>query len=124
MATKEKSNDYRDAKDAFDTLELEDKAIFLMDAVFSTLLGGIEDVSSVVTDAVDDLMNKRGCDPDSDVSDADGTENARKTATKKTAAKKTAAKKATAKGTNSRKRPAAKKSTRTQKKSPDKDTDD
>jgi hypothetical protein len=110
MPTKEKSSDYRDAKDAFDSLELEDKAVFLMDAVFSTVLKGVEDVSSAVSDAMDDLVRRRDCDDDSDATSENGAKSSRKT---------------TAKKTTTRKRTAAKKKTpKTVKRTPKKDADE
>lgn len=102
MTTKEKNTDYRNAKSAFDTLELEDKAVFLVDAVFSTVLKGMEEFTSAVTDAVDDIVDRRS-------SDVDGPKEPSRSARKKSASKKTASKKSSAKKA-ARKKSATKKS--------------
>jgi hypothetical protein len=61
-------------------------------------LKGIEDVSSAVSDAMDDLVRRRDCDDESDATSDNSVKNARKaTAKKTTTRKRTAAKKKTAK---------------------------
>lgn len=107
MTTKEKDADYRNAKSAFDTLELEEKAVFLVDAVFSTVLKGMEEFTTAVSDAVDDIVDRRS-------SDVDGPRNPSRSATKKkTTAKKKASKKATGKKATAKKTSAKKKASST-----------
>ena len=90
MATKEKNTSYNRAKDAFEALDLEDKAVFLIDAVFKTVLGGMEQFTTAVSDAVDDLTNRTYADGDSD----DDETSADKTVKRQSAAKKSSTKKA------------------------------
>ena len=108
MATKEKNTSYNRAKDAFEALDLEDKAVFLIDAVFKTVLGGMEQFTTAVSDAVDDLTNRTYADGDSD----DDETSADKTVKRQSAAKKSSTRKASTKKASARKS-AAKKSSRT-----------
>ncbi len=116
MATKQDRTDYGEAKDAFDTLELEEKALFIVEAAFSTVLKGLEEFTSAISDTVDEMVNRRDCCSDSD--EAQEEEGA--PATKKSAARKRPARK-----TTTRKRPSAKKKAGTTKKqAPKSDSDD
>jgi hypothetical protein len=51
---------YGEARRAFDDLKVEEKARFMLEAVFSTVADGIDRVSEVISDSMDDAM--RGCE--------------------------------------------------------------
>ena len=53
MATSKKEADtaYKQARDAFDGLKMEEKAVFLVESVVHTLARGLEDAGKAVADA-------------------------------------------------------------------------
>ncbi len=57
MAEKENNNkeQYRQARDEFDSLKIEEKAIFLVESTFSMLAHGIEAVGNVFAEQVNNM---------------------------------------------------------------------
>ena len=89
MAKKSDSS-YGDARRAFDDLKVEEKARFVLEAVFSTVADGIDRVSQVISDGFDQAVTD--CEPD-EASD-EPKKSSRKTGTsRKRAAKKTSTRK-------------------------------
>ena len=60
MAEKAKSNkeQYRQTRDGFDSLKIEEKAIFLVESAFSMLAHGIEAVGSVFSEQINKVYQK------------------------------------------------------------------
>lgn len=52
-------NRFREARHAFDQLDVEDKAVFLVEATLSTVARGIEEVGRVLADELDTLFQQR-----------------------------------------------------------------
>lgn len=66
-------NRFREAQSAFDQLDVEDKAIFLVEATLSTVARGIEEVGRVLADELDTLFHQRPpAEPASSEPDAAG----------------------------------------------------
>lgn len=92
MAEKAKNTkeEYRQARDRFDSLKIEEKAIFLVESAFSMLAQGIEALGSMFSEQINKVYEE------TETKAAD-SEKEKQTPPKKTAARKTAAKKATTK---------------------------
>lgn len=58
-------NKYRSALDAFEELQADEKARFMVQAVLSTVAEGIDRVSRVVADSFDDIVADRD-EPDAE----------------------------------------------------------
>ena len=60
MAEKAKNNkeQYRQARDEFDSLKIEEKAIFLVESTFSMLAHGIEAVGNVFSEQVNKMYQE------------------------------------------------------------------
>ena len=84
MAKKTDSS-YGDARRAFDDLKVEEKARFVLEAVLSTVVDGIDRVSQVISDGFDQAVSD--CEPD------EATDEAKKSTRKAGASKKRAARK-------------------------------
>lgn len=57
MAEKAKNNkeQYRQARDEFDSLKIEEKAIFLVESTFSMLAHGIESIGNVFSEQINNM---------------------------------------------------------------------
>ena len=60
MAEKAKNNkeQYRQARDEFDSLKIEEKAIFLVESTFSMLAHGIEAVGNVFSEQINKMYQE------------------------------------------------------------------
>ncbi|MEM8485313.1 MAG: hypothetical protein AAF564_07170 [Bacteroidota bacterium] len=105
MAEKAKNNkeQYRQARDEFDSLKIEEKAIFLVESTFAMLAHGIEAVGNVFAEQVNNMYK-----------DEEAAEEAAEEAPKPAPKKRTTTKKST----TTRKRST---STRTRKSTPKKE---
>lgn len=114
MAEKAKKDkeQYRQARDEFDSLNIEEKAIFLVESTFSMLAHGIEAFGAVFSEQINKVYQEEGEEEEEKASKT--PPKARKTTTRKTAARKTAARKTTTRKTASEKST----STRTRKTNP------
>ena len=58
MAEKEKNNkeQYRQARDEFDALKIEEKAVFLVESTFSMVAHGIESIGTVFSDQINTIF--------------------------------------------------------------------
>ncbi len=99
MAEKAKNNreQYRQARDEFDSLNIEEKAIFLVESTFSMLAHGIEAVGTVFSEQINKVYQDE--EEAEENKEAKAPPKARKTAAQKTAARKRAARKTTVKKT-------------------------
>lgn len=83
-----KKEQYQRARTEFDSLKIEEKAVFMVEAAFSTLAHGIESFGNFFSDQVDKMYTDEGGEPAEEKNDAAKDEPA-KAAPKKAAAKKT-----------------------------------
>ena len=60
MAEKAKNNkeQYRQARDEFDSLKIEEKAIFLVESAFSMLAHGIEAIGNVFSEQINNIYQE------------------------------------------------------------------
>lgn len=88
MATKNKTNEhYKSARNAFDDLKIEEKAVFLIESTVAMLVQGIETVGKTVGDGLDEAFSKAK-------NDCEEKEEEEKEPTTKTTRKKTTRKRA------------------------------
>ena len=102
--TKNTKEEYRQARDRFDSLKIEEKAIFLVESAFSMLAQGIEALGSMFSEQINKVYEE------AETKAAD-SEKEKQTPPKKTAAKKAAPKKATTKRRTTKRSSTAKKGT-------------
>ena len=57
--SQERKEQYRKVRTDFEDLEIEDKALFLLEATVSTIARGIEQFGRVVSDQINDAFGKR-----------------------------------------------------------------
>ena len=55
-----KHDEYRRTRDAFDRMNVEEQASFLVEATASMLARGVEEVGRTLADGLDDLFRARG----------------------------------------------------------------
>lgn len=58
MPKQESHSDFSRAHDAFESMGMRDRAVFLVEATASTFIRGIEKTSSVVADELNDLFHR------------------------------------------------------------------
>ena len=112
---------YERARQAFEDLSIEDRAVFLVQETVSTVVRGIEEAGRTLSREIDALFREAEAEADAEPTKKTSTgkkSTTRKSTAKKTTAKKTTAKKSTAKKTTPKKTTAKK---RTTKKTPPKD---
>ncbi len=97
MATRKSAFD--EAREAFDELRVEEKARFMVEAVFSTLTEGIDRLSDAISDGFEDIVEERDDDSEGEAAapKKKSAASKKRSSTKRKSARKSTAKKRTRK---------------------------